>query len=1201
MNLKQLIKFGLENSSDPVIKNPILRDALEPRSMDQAALVDELEPGAFKDEMLGKFDPDQETHEEYLQRINLERPFNMAEGGRIGLVGGGWLWKLLYKGKPGLQEGSIARKLKEKYIKEGMDKWEALRKSGIDASNIVKQKKLKIVQDQMAKTNYSDDTFVDLIDEYYKLTDYEMYKDIKRWDSTRPALADKTRAIVFPDWAEARYGDDYHTVLEKGQTREIQQSINPNIKEPLSPADQMASNIDDMNKANIDELFEGKKKHAIGGRVGYNDGQLVTPSVDGSRPGYGGLPDFITKSGSKTNPYRVKVKKSKLNEPFSGMYPTLKKAKEVVKEKGFKKGKTGVEYPELLEKAKKVVNDFNKIVDSAIANNDLRDVKYLERYVKDRFKKKSEQDQILRQIYKNKIDYRDLTEVRKKVAKNLVNEAMERDEIVLNQFVYDRLGASRAAQLTSDVQQIVNKGLKNQTKIKVDRAIESVVKGDMIIDDSLKKTVGKIIGRTQFGNTEAAWKKAFNENSFYKKNKKLLDYAFTAGAKSSRTPGLSIQEILDDAKYKIDGGVTFSGKQTQFSGLKRYIFDYAKQHWHRNNYNGTPEKSLIEFYDKNGKPIKWKSGLKLNIGEVQFKIPSESDVMWSYNGKPKGSVSVTGPMADGSGIFNEVTDQYNVIKEISDAKVTHPVTGKETTYNNLVKQIYKKYGYTGDNVFGLDVDHFKGVANHPFRNLRAMDRRLNISLGAIDRTFKNRNLKSKLKKELLGDLSTATGSNYSKNLKNYFVNQATNVLEKGYKPTLATESPYYQAVKNVYEQKNLPKTQKDLLEKSYQRAIKVEKILDDFWCGKKQIAKAAKAGGRIGFSGSCPIEVKQKNFIAFNNDVRTGKITGEAAEQIAKKTSDVVTKAGSRSALTKLLGPAGIGLDVIYEVASVGTDIYGGKPWREAIQDNWIAGAFMPGTSQEEFHKSFFKKYPEAKVYGSGLDLEQAYLKQQQKIERLKADTTARGKADAARQLPELERDLEGIVAQYHALGNAMQPGSPEYENYMAAKTEYLDARKAKAPSTAAKLEMKLDPIESDRFKSYEVSSPVKIDFNLPGNYTTFKPDLPPQLGGTLPTTREIDELYAKEGYDLSPQDIDYVQKMEKWKQLFYDPENRGMGIRGTQDWRGVDKLPRKRSILKTNFAGGGIAGIRRPHAIPPKSGPNPQGLPSMLNRVKRI
>ena len=37
------------------------------------------------------------------------------------------------------------------------------------------------------------------------------------------------------------------------------------------------------------------------------------------------------------------------------------------------------------------------------------------------------------------------------------------------------------------------------------------------------------------------------------------------------------------------------------------------------------------------------------------------------------------------------------------------------------------------------------------------------------------------------------------------------------------------------------------------------------------------------------------------------------------------------------------------------------------------------------------------------------------------------------------------------------------------------------------------------------------------------------------------------------------------------------------------------------NMAGGGIATIRRPNAIPPESGPTPQGLPSILNRVKRI
>ena len=84
MNLKELIKFGMEESQEPVIKNPILREALEPRTMDQASLKDDLEPGPLKDELLKDFDPSQETHEEYLQRINLERPFNMNQGGRIG-------------------------------------------------------------------------------------------------------------------------------------------------------------------------------------------------------------------------------------------------------------------------------------------------------------------------------------------------------------------------------------------------------------------------------------------------------------------------------------------------------------------------------------------------------------------------------------------------------------------------------------------------------------------------------------------------------------------------------------------------------------------------------------------------------------------------------------------------------------------------------------------------------------------------------------------------------------------------------------------------------------------------------------------------------------------------------------------------------------------------------------------------------------
>ncbi len=69
----------MKNILDWIEENKQQFEGQEPRTMDQAALVDELEPGALKDELVKDFDPSQETYEEYLQRKRLgERPFNMA-------------------------------------------------------------------------------------------------------------------------------------------------------------------------------------------------------------------------------------------------------------------------------------------------------------------------------------------------------------------------------------------------------------------------------------------------------------------------------------------------------------------------------------------------------------------------------------------------------------------------------------------------------------------------------------------------------------------------------------------------------------------------------------------------------------------------------------------------------------------------------------------------------------------------------------------------------------------------------------------------------------------------------------------------------------------------------------------------------------------------------------------------------------------
>jgi hypothetical protein len=891
------------------------------------------------------------------------------------------------------------------------------------------------------------------------------------------------------------------------------------------------------------------------------------------------LPRFVTKDpNNKTKPYRVKIKKSELNpEPFSGNFRTLKEARAVAS-----KYKAGVKGPsvnlQLIENAQSVVDDYNKIVDKAVANRNLTGVGYFETYVKNKFPNKSDQTKILRRVYDNKIDYRDLTQVRKTLAKDLINLAMEQEKIVPLQFVYDRLGATRSAKLSSDLQQMVNKGLKNQTKIKVDRAIQSIVEADEIIDDSLMKTVADKIGRSYDGTTKkTGWKKAYKENSYYKKNKKILDYAFTAGGKSSRAPGMSLSEVLDDAKYKIGGGVTFSGKQTQFAGLRRYIFDYAKSHWHRNNFDGNPGKSLIEFYDKNGKPIKWKSGLKLKLGEVQFKIPSESDVMWSYNGAPKGSVSVTGPIADSSGVFKEVTETYDVMKEISDAPVTNPITGKETTYNKLVSDIYKKgYGYQGKNIFGLDIDHFKGVRDHPFKNLRAMDRRLNISLGAIDKTFDNRNLKAKLKNEILGELATTTGSNYNQALKTYFVNQATNVLDKGIVPTLATESPYYSAVKNVYEQRNLPKGQKELLEKSYQRAIKLENSLlklsgqiDPDCAGA--IKQASKDGGRIGLKTIGSREVcitKARNYMSEE------LIKGIGTQQNAKTSLIKRIIAGSANFLKQNLSPKEllkmenlIGKPALYgaigfETGLVADDVFRkGKPLNVAAAESLFGPVLnldADAAKAKNILESNVQLSPAAKEYAQNIIDYDRYRKNELSFP---SSLVAKSMPGSDRYF-KMQEDLKNKIMTTPDTGALdYQSALTESEAIFKAKPKKLFGLEIDSPDAP-----EVTPLTNKLARPSRTRGPMttkqdmKVDLT-PITYQNFQPN--------IPSKEELEEGLRKIGMigqDEIITDEAYQQKFyrpEEFSQLFQLPSFTGANQRFEKGGRAGFKKGTPQSVLR--------------------------------------
>jgi hypothetical protein len=926
-------------------------------------------------------------------------------------------------------------------------------------------------------------------------------------------------------------------------------------------------------------------------------GMLVQPGFGGTRQGYkdDNLPDFITKTDSG---YRVRSKKTKTNPAVSKSFKKLKDAKAFVREKNLVKSKTGLEFPELVAKAQGVVDDYNNLLDKAVANNDLRNVKFFERYVKDRFKNTSEQNQILRQVYKKKLNYKDLTDARSTVADNLIAEVMKEEKIISQDAIYERLGG-KSGLVKSGIVKKISKGLKDQTKIKVNNAVAAIVEADEIIDDSFIKTVANRIGRTQFGSSrgEAAWRKALNKNKFYKENKELLGYAFSAGGKSTRAPGMSLSEILDDAKYKKGGGVTFSGKQTQFSGLRRYIFDYAKQHWHRNNFDGNPEKSLIEFYDKNGKPIKWKAGSKLKLSEVQFKIPSESNIMWSYNGAeaggPKGSVAVTGKIADRSGIFNEVSETYKVLKDISDAEVTHPVTGQKTTYNKLVSDIYKKgYGYQGKNVFGLDIDHFKGVRDHPFKNLRAMDKRLNISLGAIDKNFDNRNLKSKLKREILGKLATTTGSNYNQALKNYFIGQATNVLDRGITKTLsasdrlAAKSPYYSAIKNVYEQKNLPKVQKELLEKSYGRAMKLVASLGGGDCGR--LGKYQ--GGRIGFQdGTTNVEVC---YDKATKRINSGFKNATPAE--ARNYTKLLNVVKGSAVIGRNLLKFGIVPEALY----VGADSLVRMGFGDTFKEAGLRASdfFIPGDQMQEADKLKVQRTlgdAAATNVGKVFDYRNQ-IANIDSLEQQKANLENLSDVGEFDYIGDLSQDVKNIDTRLNQAKNDLQNKFmvSEAETVAAdrALEEAYDISKAKSPLARLKsFAQNIEAVQDDPFLS-DIATPQKTQEEL--NLDMF-PTMPRDFL-TEKTSDLLDRTQAlkQSGYDVSTRDL-----MAEQKRLRSIPLSQDVITYGPEQMYGAQG-----TFFGQPLAGGGIAKLAGVSSgPPPESGPNSQGLQGLMKRVRNL
>ena len=476
-----------------------------------------------------------------------------------------------------------------------------------------------------------------------------------------------------------------------------------------------------------------------------------------------------------------------------------------------------------------------------------------------------------------------------------------------------------------------------------------------------------------------------------------------------------------------------------------------------------------------------------------------------------------------------------------------------------------------------------------------MDRRLNISLGAIDRTFDNRNLKAKLKNELLGDLSKTKGSNYVENLKKYFVNQATNVLDKTASARLESRSPYYQAVKNVYEQPNLPKSQKILLQKSYQRAINLVASLGGDDCARGFRSQ----GGRIGLQDGTP-----NVDVCFKKGIDRIKKGGTDFTQAEANNFSRLTK-GLRAVGASNIMKFGVLPEALFEGALVADKMVSeGDSFMQGIRNSYLSIPFQAmgamKTYEEGRKDEILAAAPESQR-GKVLDV----MSMQDTLK--KRNELAQDSFGLKKQIEDTDRISDGsfgYVSDSQDLQKRLSDKRMDLQDLYRG-----DATRAERMLTSSPLDLKIkDQLSMDAYNQAVEKADALRAANI---------KVAPGTGFGVDT--QIKKRMQDEGI-LKADDVNqYLQYMGDTYGTGYTPLSLGrlFSMFGIQNPKfGFDetgKYNQERGINDVlnymkmqniadaggvaNLASGGIAGAKSGPA--PESGPTPHGLPNLFKRVR--
>jgi len=480
------------------------------------------------------------------------------------------------------------------------------------------------------------------------------------------------------------------------------------------------------------------KPHAEGGRAGYNDGQLVTPNVDGSRPGYQGPPSLS----------KYDITKSKISTEM-----------------------------------KALTKEYNKIVNKAIQKGNLSTVPEFATFLNNKKLKHGSSKTFQALAGPNNpygIDFGvvKIYDQKRILANKLITDASKGLKHVPWMDIQRKISSAKAIDTNSWRALIDKHNLVNSHQAKVSQAFDHLLKNDvqLKLPKDLSKTMSqegsllrKVISDLTGVDSSKAIRAGLNSNQNYIDRLGQIEFANRSNLWTTGQ-GTTLAEILDDAAYRMDGNISWSSeiKGPNYAGRpSKNAFEYALRHFNHHGKHRTG-KSQIRFFRNDGSEIFWddipfdnRGGKKLKPSEVYF-IDSTDRTKTKWNTKNLDADHKNWTRnKKTTGLFDELYKAKDVYDNLLTTKVIDPRNpkGPKVNFGTIMKEVYG----TGFDYFGhtYSIDHGDGVAKKPWNNLRIGSQRINQALYHIT---KKTGITEGIRKKILNQLNKQVFSPFTEDV-----------------------------------------------------------------------------------------------------------------------------------------------------------------------------------------------------------------------------------------------------------------------------------------------------------------------------------------------------------------------------------------------------------------------------------------------------